>query len=474
MHTNILFLIIDELTPTKLKGTEKTSLTPNIDSLISSGVYFDQAISAGSVTVPSIASSFTSKYPFECLTLENDLLVLDPNVETFTQMFTKSGYTIYATIPESLSHTGLKNTLDHIDEYKYPSTLFDGLGEKILEKLTNMKKPWFYYLHISDLHNIINFDAYDELKEFANDKYGISRLDKMLSAIDFWLGRIFEKINFEQTTVILAADHGHEQLSYTINMEKSAKHNRELQSYQPGKGFSIAHKVITKFPKKLNPIRKKLADAYTNRRYRIDENRKKPEIEKIENQNLSVYEKRIMKNEVSYVGHVYDERFRIPLIFVGHGLPKNKIIRNQVRGVDIFPTIAELIGIPNTIDGIRGSSLIPIINDKKIEENPAYLDSMLNTSNSPTTDVIGIRTSQYKYFRNRNNSKKDIHLFDLKKDPHEEVNIESRNNDIVNKMEEIFAKINSNKDFNCKKQPQHQSEEEVKKAKDILTKLGYI
>ena len=63
MKPNILFLTIDALRADKTFGENKTSYTPNIDSLISKGTFCDQTISAADQTGSSLASIFTSKFP---------------------------------------------------------------------------------------------------------------------------------------------------------------------------------------------------------------------------------------------------------------------------------------------------------------------------------------------------------------------------------------------------------------------------
>jgi len=55
--------------------------------------------------------------------------------------------------------------------------------------------------------------------------------------------------------------------------------------------------------------------------------------------------------------------------------------------------------------------------------------------------VIGIRTDKYKYFRNRYDSNKNIHLYDLENDPYEDNNIADRDKKIVEEMEDILKKI---------------------------------
>ena len=108
---------------------------------------------------------------------------------------------------------------------------------------------------------------------------------------------------------------------------------------------------------------------------------------------------------------------RVPLLFVGNSI-KPKIIRKQIRHVDIFPTICELVQIPLPNTKISGKSLVSVTNESSQEENPNYLHTMPYQKPSPL-DRIGLRTSKYKYFRAANNANKNINLYDLKNDPQE-------------------------------------------------------
>ena len=287
-----------------------------------------------------------------------------------------------------------------------------------------MKESWFYYIHLSDLHNDIDFQSLEELKKFDSNLYGDNDIEKMISAMDFWLGKIFDKIDFEKTLVILTADHGHESLAYNQNMKKFSS-NYNYQPYKTGKLARLGHKVIEKFPTEFNPVRKTLSSAYKEKKIKSEKQSINPIISKIENSNLKNYEKRILKNNITHTSHVYDERLLVPLLFAGPNIPSGKKILKQVQSIDIFPTICELFDLRFISKSSRGKSLLPL--DDTIEEFPSLLDSIQNSTLSLSSNVIGIRTSKFKYFRDRNDSTKNIHLFDLELDPHEENNIHSSN-----------------------------------------------
>ncbi len=61
-------------------------------------------------------------------------------------------------------------------------------------------------------------------------------------------------------------------------------------------------------------------------------------------------------------------------MIVGDGVPEGKVINQQVRQIDIVPTILELRGIECPA-GIHGRSLVPMMNGQTMEELPAYMES---------------------------------------------------------------------------------------------------
>ena len=101
------------------------------------------------------------------------------------------------------------------------------------------------------------------------------------------------------------------------------------------------------------------------------------------------------------------------------------------------------------------------------------MESATNSKRSSDSNVIGIRTSMHKYFRDRHEKTKNIHLYDLKNDPLEEHNLYEKNNELVEKMEKIIEKILQSKSLEHT-ESKNLSKEEMKKARAVLSKLGYI
>ena len=78
--------------------------------------------------------------------------------------------------------------------------------------------------------------------------------------------------------------------------------------------------------------------------------------------HLTELEKRSLRSRAGW--YLYDELLRTPLIFSGNTITSNKLIKNQVGSVDVFPTILDLIGLSQINATIDGKSLVPLLKDK--------------------------------------------------------------------------------------------------------------
>jgi arylsulfatase A-like enzyme len=161
----------------------------------------------------------------------------------------------------------------------------------------------------------------------------------------------------------------------------------------------------------------------------------------------------------------------IPLLFVNNNINPG-IISNTVNHTDILPTLCGILNI-NLNHKVNGRNLLPLIQGNNIKENPIYLrtrpyiDSKLDKR-----DSVGIRTSNYKYFRSIHNPKDSVNLYDLKNDPYENNNIAETNKELVDKFEELLLEIQEN-DFseNNGENVEELTHDEIEYE---LKKMGYV
>jgi len=152
---------------------------------------------------------------------------------------------------------------------------------------------------------------------------------------------------------------------------------------------------------------------------------------------------------------------------VGNSI-KPRVITKQVRHVDISPTIYELLDIPLDIK-ISGKSLISLDDESSQEENPSYLHTMPYQKLSPS-DMVGLRTGKYKYFRAAHDPKANVNLYDLENDPYENNSIAEENKELIKEFEREISEIEKNEIS----QGEEFSEAEQKRISIQLERFGYM
>ena len=152
-----------------------------------------------------------------------------------------------------------------------------------------------------------------------------------------------------------------------------------------------------------------------------------------------------------------EQATRIPFMFAGPNIPKNKKIETPVELVDLFPTLFELTNtaISSQMDG---KSLTPLF---KSEKNDAFALSQFTRGKQ----IMGysIRTNRYRYtvwFNKEFNASKPYdeklivasELYDLENDYNETINIinlpenktlvEELHSILKEKLSEVYTKSN--------------------------------
>lgn len=443
MKPNILFLLIDACRADRFYGPNSANM-PNIHSLINKGVFFQQTFSSTDYTFGALGSIFTSQYPFGAGESKEKYYNIHSFDDNYINHLNKNDYHTFATMHTALSTYGFSSNFENKDQ-EYPSKfhMYNGLGEKIISKLIQIKndKPWFYFVHILDLHAPVRVPH-----EFSNESY-TKRYDIMLNLIDEWIGKILKHIDLKNTLVIITSDHG--DYIPVINVDKES-----------GKVF----KIIKLFIKKFIP-NSKITSVHTT---------KQNLIRKARTVTLKTsYEKRSLNLRPDEERYLFDEVIHVPLLFLGYGIKTPKIVKQQVRSIDIFPTIEDLVGIEPKKQNINGQSLFSLIHGNSIEEKPIYLESTtIKTSQKSPKAVVGIRTSHYKYFRTLIDPTDNVHLYDLNIDPLEEKNLAQGKNPLVTQMEEKLKEL---KMLSLNRPEEKKlSKEEKEELEEELKKLGYI
>ncbi len=125
-------------------------------------------------------------------------------------------------------------------------------------------------------------------------------------------------------------------------------------------------------------------------------------------------------------GTLHDEIIHVPLIisFPGH-LPQGQVVDAQVRGVDIMPTVFDVLGLPPEAY-FQGESLVPMMNDPALrKDRVAYASSSYKGYQEDDPEhvvdfVRVVRTPEWKlYYRIWGGTDESDRLYHLADDPGE-------------------------------------------------------
>ena len=470
MRPNILFFLIDGLRADQCFGKDKTSFTPNIDSLRKKGTYFTNAFTSVDGTILSLSAIFHSLYPIKTPDVK---LRLNLQKNNLFDILAKNGYEINGLVPELKSFIDTANYFENniktynyfgyvnkMDQFLLNTT--SSITDKIIDFLKSRasKKPWFYYSHVMTLHPLREYFASHKselnllnsgIGDFDNEKFGAGLYERTVSFIDHELGKILEHVDLDNTILILTADHG-ECIPYDDQSEVDFEPELETSKKIGLKILPKAtHKVGGQF---LDKMRKFVGKRKLNKA----------------NEKLTNYQKR--SRETFDNVSLFDEMLHVPLLFANNHI-NSRIVSDPVHHTDILPTLCELVNI-DLNHAIHGRSLIPLSEGKIIEEKPMYLRTRPYIDPKPNKrDSVGIRTSNYKYFRSAYNAKENVHLYDLKNDPYENNNIAETNKKLVTQFEKLLLEIPKNS-FSQYADKENTEELASDKIEYELKRMGYV
>jgi choline-sulfatase len=237
---NLLFISIDTLRADHL-GTYgwKRPTSPNLDAFAAKSVVFENAQSASSWTLPSLASIMTSlqESTHRC---EKDAARLDPSYTTMAEILRDAGYDTAFVASHLFLNAGhgLQQGFTRVDtrilqdELAITSPAITDWGLQWLEDKAAVHDgvPWFLWLHYFDPH------APYLLHEGVSEKFGteqeIDKYDGEIAFTDQHLGRLlaaFERSGLAANTiVVIVADHG----------EEFGEHGRQ------GHGYDLHEEVV--------------------------------------------------------------------------------------------------------------------------------------------------------------------------------------------------------------------------------------
>lgn len=463
---NVLLILVDDLKPALGCYGDATALTPHIDALAAKGIRFDLAYCNQAVCAPSrftlmLGSHSTATGLYG---LGSQLRDIVPNAMTMPQYFAKHGG--YRT--ESLGkvfHIGHGNYGDP-DSFSVPH-----FKEKVIEYVDpestqggQLTREEAYFTN-QQLDKILSlprgaaFESPDVADEaYADGRVALETVQRLTAAKD--------RLEVDGTPFFIVAGFARPHLPFSApkkywdlydpadlpmpeyeDLPKDAptvagKRGGEIRNY-----FPVPDK---KDPAQIsNDLKRKLVHGYYASSSYVDAQIGKV-IDGLAQLQLSDNTIVVLWGDHGFhLGDLgiwtkhtnYEQANRIPILISAPGVTSAGSSTFQpAESVDIFPTLAELAGLPapsgpQPIDGV---SLVPVLKDPtaRVREHAyhAYPKSKLGRA---------IRTERYRLVEWRKIGQKDdegqYELYDYQVDPLETKNIAVQKPDIVNRLKAVLA-----------------------------------
>ena len=376
---NVFFLAIDSLRADVVFGDHVS--TPNIDAYASRAAAFHQCVCTTTTTTPSFSSMLTGCYPprHGVRGLQGHRLV--SSVTTMAEAFSAAGYKTHAEVTGPLlPETGILRGFEkasHRPAYRVP---FFGWRDEIISKMRSFVEPWFMLLHIWEVHRPYRSPPRFEKRR---DKAGY---EAAVAATDEYLAPVFAAAG-DDALVVITGDHGEEYPDSEMGLKMIRWARRLRKGLALGKWFPYL-------------------------------------------------DTKLAAHEIGHGFALYEHLVRVPLVIAGPGVPPT-IVEEQVRHVDLFPTVADLCGVevPEDIDG---RSLLPLLEGRSLSEEPAYLEAV--GVKLEGNRIVGVRTPDWKLLK-RGGAKPALYKLDGGAPPDEKRNLYRRYPEIARRLEGVLEQI---------------------------------
>ncbi len=450
---NILLIVIDCLRADRMFGPDCSAKVPNLEKVYKNGALFTELITVNSMTTPCMTSLFSGLYPHTHGVRAINYARVSDDIPLLAEILRDNGYETYAEATGPVGpFTHLNRGFDHYTKREGVSESFlKGWGEEFIGRFRDgkLKKPWFVYLHLWEVHM-----PRQVAPKFDSPEYGNSTYDRAISSVDARLGELFAQLG-EDDLVLITGDHG----------EKTA--DTGLEAGVERVKAPLVHMYRTKLRQKLGRRGRLLYK-------RTIDTVKEAWISSVRTLHRQGIIENPLKSLTGHGFHVYDSLIRVPLIVGGYqNAKKGLVVEDQVRQVDIMPTILDMVGlsekVPNNLDG---RSIFPLLNGEELETMPAFIETC-ETPSRPS-DLYGVRADGWKYATHVADETREDELYHLETDPGEIKNVASDRQDIVTKMKALLDTHLQKEQRGSVALSDDLSGEELDELAKHLEKLGYI
>jgi len=264
-HPNVLLLGLDTVRADYVCNTAQSGVhTPYMEALARDGIRFERCISTAPWTLPSFASIFTGRLPYQHGAIGGDFQMLDEDHTTIAEYFDAAGYNTvgFVGVPyltETYGMTQVYNADIGLPQFRQQvdrATMITSLSLAYLKRFSD--RPFYLFSHYYDPHSpyappppydsIYYFDRdprgpgepimdtimashtlpdhhkrsgrYDWLEGVTDWQYPPAQYAAEVSYTDEHVGRLLEGLKelglYDDMLIVLTADHGEHLMDHDI------------------------------------------------------------------------------------------------------------------------------------------------------------------------------------------------------------------------------------------------------------------
>lgn len=431
---NVLLITVDAMRSDFALG-DFGSEKPFFQVLEREGTAFDTMIAAASSTTPAVASYMTGTYPPDHGILSLRDFTLNDTSTTLAEVFNAAGYETLGQVCGPLTpDTGLDAGFDTYHYRETEASIYTDWFDEFLTQLGETPGPWFAYLHLWEPHipRITPPDA-----DPSDNSY-----DASIRGVAEQLAQVLDVVDLEETVIAVTGDHGESIYDGTLRNKAAVILLRQLP--------------IPFTDMRTDDLRTRVYDRFLRHRG--------IETEEVYNslRRFSGVEYPSALHRWGHGYHVYDFLVRVPFIIAGADVPNRGRVSDQVRQVDIFPTLLAAAGLepPHAIDG---QDLFAA----SYRHRPAMMRAV-SAFDSEEKWLDGVRYDGWKFVKGRGRALRQ--LFNLGSDPFELDNVVDEYPEKAAELEAILDEFVARED-STREGP---SEEAKRRMTERLEHLGYL
>ncbi len=131
---------------------------------------------------------------------------------------------------------------------------------------------------------------------------------------------------------------------------------------------------------------------------------------------------------------IYDAALHIPLLIAGPGMGAGIVVAEQVRIIDVLPTVAQRVGL-EVPDAVQGVDLMPLVRGEP-GRRLALAESWFPRFHYGWSELVSLQDDRYKLIR-----APQPELYDLRQDPRELINLAHSDQDRLAAMDATLDRM---------------------------------